>query len=102
MPHEPIKTKIKFYERDKVSCTFLRALNYRFFKIVPDLIYNLFLGKIGITIDTFWYEPATDSEEDEYLTDLVLQMNVGIKTKRYLNKNIDAAVMLFVTNKVSR
>lgn len=34
-------------------------------------------GKIGITIDTFWYEPATDSKEDKYLAELVLQMNYG-------------------------
>lgn len=35
------------------------------------------LGKIGITIDTFWYEPKTDSEEDKKAADLTLQMNVN-------------------------
>lgn len=34
-------------------------------------------GKVGITVDTFWYEPKTNSAEDKKAAELALQMNVG-------------------------
>lgn len=49
--------------------------------IFRHLISNLYLGKIGIAIDSFWYEPATNSNEDKYLAEVVLQMNVSIKNR---------------------